>query len=384
MVAALWVVAGGAVLAQEIPKLLEQAAKAYDAGRCGEVISLYETISAAREEAIDGIAEYRWGYCEAYLNRADGGPRYQRAAEKLGRQTQDEGAPLESHFYLVNALLNLGRREDARKAAALATARYEQGQLVIPSSRPESWFRLGKLYQDAGDPQGAIEPFTRALDEADKGGTLRDAYIERIARGAGAAGANQLALRAGSLLEKQGQAGAGALSRIGRARLDGGDLQGARKAFEQAARMRGEAALAAKYALEVVHRTEELSSWGLSPSTTTRDGRPLASLGQEELTREIAAASRMAWKALSGRAVEVPRKKRAGTRPAPHPKTLRTMHEAQAYFTGLMLEAVKRGAPLREWNVKLGIGPLLFHPWTKLFVQQANKTRAGQVTQDLD
>ena len=93
-VVAVWILVGGAVQAQEIPELLERAAKAYDGGRCGEAIGLYETVSSKQADAIDGVAEYRWGYCEAYLNRADGRPRYERAAEKLARQVQSESAPL--------------------------------------------------------------------------------------------------------------------------------------------------------------------------------------------------------------------------------------------------------------------------------------------------
>ena len=147
--------------------------------------------------------------------------------------------------------------------------------------------------------------------------------------------------------------------------------------------MKGEVALAAKYASQVLIRAQELSTWGLSPATTTEDGRSLGALEQGELTSQVAAASREAWEAFSGRSVEVPRKKRPGTRPAPHPETARAMHQAQAHLTGVLIEAIKRGAPLREWNVKLGIGPLLFHPWKKLFVQQANKTRADQLIQDL-
>ena len=368
-------------LGQDTAALLARAAAAYDQGRCTEVINAYTQAEARQPEAIDGIAEYRWGFCLAHLRRPGARERYEVAIDKLGEVAGQPGARLEEHFYLVNALLNLGRSNDARQRAARAVAAWKGGELTVPEDQPEAWFRLGKLFRDSGDAAGAVEPFTRAVEAAEQGAPLRDAYLERIARGAGQVGQQELALRAARLLEKEGQAGATSMLRVARARLAGGDFEGARRAFSEAARGRGEMALAAQYALRGLDRIAELSKWGAELPTTTPDGRALASLGPAEIKDELTAAAREAWTALSGRIVEAPRKKKPGTRPVAHPETRAAMRRAQTRFAGVLAEAMRRGLPLREWNVQIGIGPLIFHPWPKLLQQRAGKERSGQLIQ---
>ncbi|MDQ7088408.1 MAG: tetratricopeptide repeat protein [Acidobacteriota bacterium] len=366
---------------QDTEALLARAAAAYDQGRCAEVIGAYGQAEERSDEALDGVAEYRWGFCLAYLRRPGARQRYEAAVDKLGQAVDRPGAPLEAHFYMVNALLNLGRADDARERATRAVAAWRGGELTVPEDEPEAWFRLGKLFRDSGDPRGAVEPFTRAVEAAENGATLRDAYLERIARGAGEAGAGELALRAARLLEKAGQAGTSAMLRVARARLAGGDFDGAREAFSAAAKGPGEPALAARYALRGLERLAEVQRWGLEIPSTAADGRPLSALSVAELRNELQAAARQAWTAFSGRVVEVPRKKKPGTRPAPHPETLAAMRTAQARFVGIVAEALRRGLPLREWNVQIGIGPLIFHPWYRLFLQRATQDRSSQLVQ---
>jgi len=358
---------------------LERAAAAYEAGRCAEVLSLLAPLAARDPDALDGLSEYRRGWCTSRLHRGDPRPSYERAAEKLAREAAEPTASLDVHFYLVNALLNLGRKDEAREAALRALDLVQRGTLQVPEDDPRAWFRLGKLARDADRPEEAREPFTRALDLVEAGRPLRRAYLERIAGAAAAMGDGALAERAARLLGKGDTTPRGVFARA-RALLAAGRLDEAREAYRDAARRPGDRGMEARYALHVLDRVDELGEWGLSPATTTADGRPIASLERAGLRAALAATAREAFRAMQAPPVEVPRRKRPGTKPAPSPETREELHRVQARMCGLLLEALRRGIDLRPWAaVRDGYAPLLFHRWEKLYLDRARKEREAQV-----
>ncbi len=361
----------------------EEARSAYDRGRCGEVLAAYNQVGMRDANMITGVDNYRIGFCMAFLRRGDAAPYYEAALAELAIVTATEDAPLETYFYQVNALLNLDRKPDAVKAARLAVERWEAGQLVVPEEQPEAWFRLGKIFRDAGNIQGAVEPFSRALAAAEAGGTLRDPYLERIARGASEAGNTDLARRAGALLAKHAGTDAVSRLRLGKALLAAGDLAGAREAFASAGKTPGEAGLPGQYATRVVDRMQELTKWKLDLPQELPDGRSLIELSAAETRDALGNASKAAFKAMAGRSIEVPFRKKAGTRAMPHPDTLAEMRSAQQIFVALTREALVRGYPLREWAVGGGFTTLIYHPWKKLFRQRLRGTRDPEILSTL-
>ena len=363
----------------DIATLLEIAEKAYEREMCPQVIAQLREVEARAPERVDGVSYYRWGYCSAKQKQPDAEKYYLEARKRLDEAASSPDARLDTHFYRVNSLVNLELEEDARNAAKEAVSRWEKGTLVVPAEDPEAWFRLGKLFRDAGDPKGAAEPFSRALGLVEQGGhTLRAAYIERIARGAVDAGDGELGARATALLKDSSSEGPEELLRLGRVEVGAGKLDEARQTFQRARAAGGDAGMQAQYSMEAVKRGQEVRKKGLEPTTSLADGRPLADLDRGELRSEIAALIGPIGEALQGAAIEVPRRSGKGTKPAPAPDVAKRLSELQAQLSGLLLESVRRGAPLREWAVSGGFAHLVHNELTKIFVAERRKQRAEE------
>lgn len=367
------------------PAAVTQAAAAYDAGRCAEVLSLLEGLPADAAAALDGVSLYRWGFCAGSTGRGDAYSYYRRAAEKLQAETAAPGAPLDAYFYRVNALLNLDLTSEAAAAAKQAVERYQAGTLTVPQDDAGAWFRLGKLFNDAGDPQGAMTPFGRALDAAAaRPGALRTAYLERIANAARLAGNDAIAQRANALLLPAGS-GPGAapdnpLQRM-RALVRAGQYDEASKLLTELARDRGDLGMIAQYAQGALDRVREVTARGGRPEPRASvEGRSYP--GTLSLEEALAATGREGWAAIGeGRVVEVPRKNRSlpGTRPAASAETMERLLPIESRFAGLLLDAVSSGAPLREWAVQGGFAPLILQPWERLVIDRDSTARQAQV-----
>ncbi|MCU0230042.1 MAG: hypothetical protein MUC67_01565 [Acidobacteria bacterium] len=369
----------------EGPAAVTQAAAAYEAGRCAEVLTLFEGLPADAAAALDGVSLYRWGFCAGNTGRGDAFSYYRRAAEKLQVETSAPGAPLDAYFYRVNALLNLDLAAEATAAAKLAVERYQAGTLTVPQDDAGAWFRLGKLFNDAGDPQGAMTPFGRALDAAAaRPGSLRAAYLERIANAARLAGNEALTQRANALLLAAGNApGTGPdnpLQRM-RALVRAGQYEEAGTLLAELARDRGDVGMIAQYAQGALDRVREVIAQGgrPEPRASVEDRSYPGTLSLEEA---LAATGREGWAAIGeGRVVEVPRKNRGlpGTRPAASWETMQRLLPIQSRFAGLLLDAVSSGAPLREWAVQGGFAPLILQPWERLVVDRDSAARQAQL-----
>jgi tetratricopeptide (TPR) repeat protein len=366
-----------------------QAAAAYEAGRCGDVMSLFEGLPADAAAALDGVSLYRWGFCVGSTGRGDAFSYYRRAAEKLQVETAAPGAPLDAYFYRVNALLNLDLTSEATAAAKLAVERFQAGSLTVPQDDAGAWFRLGKLYNDAGDPRGAMTPFGRALDAAAaRPGSLRTAYLERIANAARLAGDDAIAQRANAMLLAAGSAPGSApgaapdnpLQRM-RALVRAGQYDEAGKLLAELARDRGDVGMVAQYAQGALDRVRDVTAQGGTPEPRASvEGRSYP--GALSLEEALSATGREGWAAIGeGRVVEVPRKNRSlpGTRPAASWETMQRLLPIESRFAGLLLDAVSSGAPLREWAVQGGFAPLILQPWERLVIDRDSAARQAQV-----
>ncbi|UCF67014.1 MAG: hypothetical protein JSV80_14705 [Acidobacteriota bacterium] len=360
----------------EVLDQLERAGEAYEAGQCSRVLAIYAAIERDQPGQLDGIAHYRRGFCSEFLGRGPGRPDYQAAAALLADEVQHPTAPLEAHFYRVNALLNLEQVDQSKAAAQQAVAAWKAGSLLVAQDSPDAWFRLGKLFRDAGDGPGAVEPFRRALETAEKRQLpLRTAYLERIVRAAREVNAGQLLLMASKELEKVAPQSPRASIGLARARLAQGDLNGARETYGALKSERGDVGMEAQYALAAIDRAEEVSEAGLAPMRELADGRPLSSLSIEELRESLVSLVKDVANAMSGPAIEVPRKRRPGTRMAPAPELRDELWDLQARFSGVLLECAQRGVPMREWAISHGFAQLVYSPLEKVFVHQQRERR---------
>ncbi|MBP7147453.1 MAG: hypothetical protein KBD01_07895 [Acidobacteria bacterium] len=355
---------------------IARARTAYEQNNCPDVVAALEPFSTADAagSALDGASHYRLGYCLAAVRRVPPEPQYGIAAEKLAREAAAPGTPLDTHFYLVNSLLNLGRDAEGTAAAKQAVERWRAGTLVVPADDAQAWFRLGKLFRDSGDGKGALEPFGRALDiDERKPGSLRTEYVRRIADHASEQLEQGLLQRASAVLARRGAAAPAAPGGMVEARqlVAAGKFDEARPLLQQAAKGRGDEGMFAQYALGAIDRAGELPRWGLSaaaaPGGPTRDLRPA-----------LADAAKLGWETVRrARLVEVPRKKGEGTRASvlPDPE----LREAQARFTGLLLEAVRTNQPIREWAIADGYAPLIIRPWDSIVLEAHQAEREPQV-----
>ena len=150
--------------------LRADAVALYDKGRFGEAAALLEQIDAAGDA--DGPLLYRLAYCQRKSGHPNSGQTQERAQEAL-ETALSSAKDLAIPFYLANTYENIGRKEDAQRIAAEATAGVEQGDLDLPTSGNQK-FQLGKLYADQQLDEAAAEWFATALEtlaeEGDRGG----------------------------------------------------------------------------------------------------------------------------------------------------------------------------------------------------------------------
>lgn len=154
------------------------AVSAYDQGQYREAAVLLEQIDAAGDA--DGPLLYRLAYCRRQTGDARSGQTQDRAREAL-ENALSSATDLEIPFYLANTYDNLGRKEDARRIAAEATAGIEQGDLTRPTTGSGS-FQLGKLYADQGLDEKAAEWYTRAIESLNEEGEGGGSYVRWASR----------------------------------------------------------------------------------------------------------------------------------------------------------------------------------------------------------
>lgn len=220
---------------------IERVASAYDQGNCTEVLAAIRSLPNPEQDlALDGLSQYRWGFCLGLTGQGDPNSHYTAAADILGLELKSRSPRLDAFFYRVNALQNLKRADEATATAKDAIARWKAGTLTAPAGAPASWFQLGKLFVDGGDPKGAAAHYRRALDAAaESKRPLRSVYTERIADFALAHKDTDLARKAVSALSAADPDSLSTIERSGRLLLALGDVAGARDQFPQGGPHRG-------------------------------------------------------------------------------------------------------------------------------------------------
>lgn len=356
--------------------LLAAAHQAYETGRCTEVVSIFDKLSKENPSLLDGISQYQWGFCVARLRRGPAEPFYRKAAEMLEARAAEKGAPLDAHFYLVNALLNLDRRPEAVEAALRAVEASEKGAPLPKEDDARGWFRLGKLFRDAELPEDALDPFRQAVGIAEKNpGALRPAYLERILNHAIARGDTELARRTHALSSAgKAQTPATAFD-SGRIFLAQGGLDDALEFFTEARRARGDAGMAAQYAYYTVKRAQEVARWKIPLPKQSAAGESIAEMDDDALKNALRAAAVSAFQLFAEPGVETARRRGPGTRLSLHPETRQSLRKIQAEFVALCIETILRKRPLRPWATEGGFMPLIHKNWARLALLNLEKTR---------
>lgn len=378
---------------------------AYEAGRFHEALVAYREAESAGE--LDGVGLYRMAYCVGSVERNAEASReiYDRAAEALGEEALLDGASLETHFYRVNVLLNLGRDEEAREAAARGVEAYESGAFISRTDGT-SWFRIGKMFRDAGRGDEALAPLGRALETWEKDGQPVAAYVERIVTFALEESDSALARRGTALLART----PGGRGRAARAELAllvrEGNVAEARAFLASGAL--GDSVTERRYLDSVLERLTNAKGEPLPLPGELPDGRSLARLEAEAVRAELIGASRSLgqlvarrplWLSLRGaqmHAAGLGTRSLLAAAPLPlpagplladrrgsavlgselvgrtGPRDLQGVGWTRAersevlpayrLFLALAREAIVRGAPLRAWATEGRYAPFLFKP----------------------
>jgi tetratricopeptide (TPR) repeat protein len=156
-----------------------EARALYGQARYAEARLLLEALAA--EGAASGPLLYRLAYCRRVGGEAAGAEEAERLAREALESEFGSSRDLETPFYLVNAYQNQKRDDDARRVAAEAVERMEQGDLAPPTSG-DGWFQLGKLYADTGRDDRAAESYVHAVEALGAPQPIPGSYLLRASR----------------------------------------------------------------------------------------------------------------------------------------------------------------------------------------------------------
>ncbi|MEW5807131.1 MAG: tetratricopeptide repeat protein [Acidobacteriota bacterium] len=142
-----------------------------------EALDLY--LKAQEKGCEDGITLYKISFC--YMKAGDREKEKEflnRAVKKL-QQESSRKPTLDNLFYLANCYVNLNMREEWLDTSRKAIDLYEKGQLKKVKDSL-SFFRIGKIYLDAGNNEKAAEHYRKAFELNKKNKLLPPEYIRRI------------------------------------------------------------------------------------------------------------------------------------------------------------------------------------------------------------
>jgi tetratricopeptide (TPR) repeat protein len=155
--AALVLFSGGCT-ASEAKRAAREGARLYDGGDYDAALPLLE--KAAEKGLKDGELFYQLGYIYDQKSMPVKSREYrEKAVPLLEKQATSQNATLETWYYLTALYANLGRDEMA-KTARDAVGRFEGSA----SLSGEDLFRVGRLYQFAGDGGKGAAAYHRAVE----------------------------------------------------------------------------------------------------------------------------------------------------------------------------------------------------------------------------
>jgi tetratricopeptide (TPR) repeat protein len=357
---------------------------AYDAGLYPEALTLFEAVDA--EGAADGLVLYRMAYCYSAVqrDRTRSQQTYERALSALEGRVATATARLEEHFYLVNALLNLGRPEEAKVAAARATEAVESCAVAVGPDGTSA-FRVGKLYGDSGNTERQAAWYRRALAQFDSEPSPPPAYIERAVTALAS-----FALEGGDWDDAAARLerlhglypdNSSTLLRLYVAQALSGDFDGASESLRKAREAGGARSEDIVYLEGMLKKTRRIMGAGHPISVTEPDGRTYPSLSRAELEERIRAAitdgrELIGAPAEEGSYVIELRGKQKRELKVPGPELLARIDTAQARLLMLSFEIVRRDLSMRETAFAAGAAPLILHDWRGQWIQ-AHRDRPG-------
>jgi Tfp pilus assembly protein PilF len=315
---------GGGCEASQAQKAAQEGALLYDRGDYDAALPLLE--KAAEKGTKDGQVLYQLAYIYDQKGERDKAKGYrEKAVPLLDKQAGSAKGTLEDSYYLTALYLQLQRVTEMRNAAQAGIQKF--GKRSDLSG--EDLFRLGRLYQFAGDAAQSASTYRRAVDAmaAEKS---PNPILYALALSADA-GTDMQARRYGDAASKLEQAEAlnpknpPPLMQMALMELGAGRYAEAKERF---ARVKDEAtASEAQYGADVAAHLEQCGG----RREALADGEPLQEMTNEEVQEALGAAA-TAYREAKGAPDADPAKVR----------------EAEAMFFSLAAEWMLRGQSLRE------------------------------------
>ncbi len=332
--------------------LRAEAVSLYDQGRFREAGLLLLEIDAAGDA--DGPLLYRLAYCQGRTSDARRGETQDRAREAL-ETALSSARDLEIPFYLANTYENLGRKEDARRIAAEATAGVEEGDLGRPTTG-SSMFQLGKMYADQGLDEQAAEWYTQAVrtltEEGDRGGSYVRWASRFLAERAFRTRDFESAATYYTSLVNAGEGEQPDFDRLAISQVHVGKYKEAAEAWKQAERLKPADGDRARYCGRLAKMASKLEALPeKAPS-----GKPWGQLSQEELQTLMSDLADQAKKTRAEVTEETPLDDEERARVSAR------LQEIQPVFVAAGLEYAMRGHSIREAAFFGGYAPLIFRP----------------------
>jgi len=354
-------VAAAASGIDDLGAVRETAVRQYDQGNYEESRATLRQLDDAK--ALDGPLLYRLFFCERVTGHEDEAKKALERARAVLEQTIPAARSLEESFYLANTYANLGRPEDARKAAQDATAQIESGRTPVPETGI-GLFQLGKLYQDQGRQPEASTAYAKALDAFDLkegryGGNARWAlrYLGTAAytRGDFAAAESSFAR-----LTALGGADPGDWDSLAASRVRIGQYAKASEAWRSLVKLDPANADDPRYSAKLAESAVTLAPLPKGPA----GGAPFSAMSRADLEAFLKSRSEAVTAAQSRAAAAMPAEGDDASKPPPDAKLrdelIQTLRETRGQFVAACLEYAMRRYGIRETAFREGYAVLIF------------------------
>ncbi len=332
------------------PEIIE-ATELYDAARYDEARPIFERLDA--EGRATGPLLYRLSYCQRVAGQTGAaGATLRRSVQALEQEVLDT-TDMEVPFYLVNAYQNSGRRPDGARVAAALTARVEAEEIPEPTTAL-NMFRLGKLYADQDQDEGARRWYSRAVEAFGREERPHVPYLNWASRYLAdqAYRRNDFEEAAefyATLLERGGESAAD-YDRLASVNARVGRYADAAAAWRKSGQLKPQDPDRPRYCANLADRA---ASIGKLPSKSP-SGQSWSEPTKEELEAILLEQSRTAREAI-GSAREATTLKRKQRK-----KLQKTVDRAQGLFVAAALEYALRGHDIRATAFMGGYAPLIF------------------------
>jgi len=347
--------------ADDLGAVKETAVRQYDQGNYEDARTTLRQLDAAR--ALDGPLLYRLFFCEKATGHEDDAKKTLERARTELEKVIPAGRSLEEAFYLANTYANLGRMEEARKAALDATAQIESGRSDAPKTAI-GFFQLGKLYQDQGRQSEASTAYAKALEAFD----LKDGRYAGNARwalrylGSGAYARGDFAASESSFarLTALGDADPGDWDGLAASRVKLGQYARAAEAWRSLVKLDPANADDPRYSARLADTAASLAPL----PTAAAGGTAFAAMTRADLEAFLKARAEAVTAAQARAAAVLPGEHDDASKPPPDPKLYnelaQTLRDTRGQFVAAGLEYAIRRYGIRETAFREGYAVLIF------------------------